>query len=186
MFLRAAVVLSLMLGNASAQTRTVCEALTDLSDLNGRDVNIRGVFASGDTGQVLFASPPCPQPTTRDGWAWRDVIRVYPADGRKSASATIADYRRMAKAHPGCKILVTLTGRLETRDHFDVQTFPDGFEWPVAFKWFVARLSYRTMGHLEAIRREPGEDEQELEWRRRPYAMRARPDANAPLRRAPL
>jgi hypothetical protein len=144
----------------------------DLTDLNGKDVKIRGVFGAGHTGQELFASPPCAQATVRDGWVWRDFISAWPADGTASVANAIATYHQMARAHPGSQIVVTLTGRLETRDHFDVRTFPDGRQVPVAFKWFVARLLYRTIDHFEAVPPELGEVERELESRRRPYAVR--------------
>jgi hypothetical protein len=134
-------------------TRTVCEALMDLTDLNGKDVKIRGVFGAGHTGQELFASPPCAQPTIRDGWVWRDFISVWPAN----------------------KIMATLVGRLETRDHFDVRIFQDGRQVPDAYRWFVAHLLYRVIDHFEAVPEGPQEIAQEAESRRRPYAVRAEP-----------
>jgi hypothetical protein len=78
----------------------------------------------------------------------------------------------MTHAHPGCHIVATLTGRLETRDHFDVHTFQDGLQYPIAFKWFVAQLLYRAIDDFEAVPLELGELEQETESRRRPYAVR--------------
>lgn len=167
-----------ILYSASAEVRpvrTICEALEDLSDLNDQEVKVRGTWGIGDTGQTLFASPACARPTIRDGWHWPDVIEVYPAGGRGSVSDVIAKYRRLRKEHPDSKIMVTLTGRLRTRDHFEVRTFPNGFEWPVAFDYFVAVLTYRRVDHLEVTPLAPGEREYQLELARKSYATRAKP-----------
>jgi hypothetical protein len=155
--------------------RTICQALEDLSDLNDKQVKVRGVWGIGDTGQTLFASPACALPTIRDGWQWPDVIEVYPAGGRESISDVIAKYHQLRKQHPDSEIMVTLTGRLGTRDHFDVRTLPDGFEWPVAFKYYVAVLAYRRADNLEVVPLRPGEREYLLELGRKSYAVRAEP-----------
>lgn len=168
-----------VLCSASAQVRTVrtiCEALEDLSDMNDKEVKIRGTWGIGDTGQTLFASPACARPTIRDGWLWPDEIAVYPAGGRGSVTDVIAKYRRLRKEHPDSKIMVTLTGLLRTRDHFDVQTFSDGFEWPVAFRYLVAALTYRRVDDLEVVPLQPGERESILELGRKSYAIRPKPE----------
>jgi hypothetical protein len=175
--MKAVIVFVLALCRSSAETRTVCEALADLGDLNGKEVRIRGAFNAGHTGQELFASPPCSQPTIRDGWVWRDFIRVYPAGGTTAVAGALAECHRTAVEHPGCRLVVTLTGRLETRSHFDVTTFPGGLQIPVGFKWFVARLLYRAIDGIEAVRLQPGELERDLEMRARPYAVRPAPDS---------
>ncbi len=133
MLFRWAILIPLVLCGVSAQTRTVCEALADLTDLNGHEVKIRGAFIRGDTGQELFAWPPCPQPTVRDGWVWRDIIQVWPVDGQGSVTGALATYHEMAKAHRDCDIVVTLEGRLETRDHFDSKLYGDGLLHPIGF-----------------------------------------------------
>jgi len=64
-----------------------------LTDLNGKDVKIRGVFGARHTGQELFASPARAQPTIRDGWLWRDFIRVWPVNGTANVAGATATYR---------------------------------------------------------------------------------------------
>jgi len=64
--------------------------------------------------------------------------------------------------------------RLETRDHFDVRIFQDGRQVPDAYKWFVAHLLYRAIGHFEAVPEGP-DVAQEAESRRRPYPVHAGP-----------
>ena len=81
----------------------------------------------------------------------------------------------MSKDHPNCKIMATLTGRLETRNHFDVRIFQDGRQVPDAYKWFVAHLLYRAIDHFEAVPEDPEEIAHEAESRRTPYAVRAGP-----------
>jgi hypothetical protein len=174
MSLRIGATIVFTLFTVSAEPRTVCEALRDLSDLNGREVKIRGGWGIGDAGQGLFASPACVEPIVRDGWTWRDTIRVYPANGRDSVAGVIAKYREMRRAHPGNKIIVTLTGRLETRDHFDVRILPDGSQVPDAFTFYVAKLAYWRVEDLEAVPWAPGELEQRLQVDRRPEAVRAK------------
>jgi hypothetical protein len=78
-------------------------------------------------------------------------------------------------ACPECKVVVTLTGRLETRDHFEVNKIAVGPQFPVGFDGFVARLIYGAMNDIKAVPRVPGELEQEMEARRSPYAVRAEP-----------
>jgi hypothetical protein len=139
------------------------------------------VFSRGDTGQEIFAWPPCTQPTVRDGWVWRDFIRVWPVNGLHSVAPAFAQFREMAKAHPNCHIVATLTGRLETRDHFDTQLYGDT-PHPIGFKWFVAQLLYRAMDHFEAVPISPPDIRQELEIWRRPWAER--PEAGSRIGRS--
>jgi hypothetical protein len=169
-------VLVLLVFGASAETRTVCEALMDLSDLNGKEVKIRGNFRWSHVGQELRATPVCEHPTIRDGWMWRDAISVWPAGGLDVVSGALAACRRVAKAHPDGHVVVTLTGRLETRDHFEIKTFPNGLQWPLGFGYNVASLLYRSIDHIEAAPLQPGDLERDIDIARQPYAVRAKSD----------
>ena len=169
------VMLAVMVCNLEAETLTVCEALSGLTSLNGRDVKVRGAFIRGHTGQHLFASPPCATPTLRDGWIWRDFIAVWPANGMESVSGALASYGRLAKECQDCKIVVTLRGRLKTRDHFEVHGVTMGPPFPEGIRGSVASLLYSAMDDIKVVPREPGELEQEMESRRDPYAMRFEP-----------
>src|SRR5271169_1223730 len=114
----------LALWPAAAQALSVCEALSELTELNGRKVKIRGLWEIGDTGQTLWSVSSCEVPTIRDGWVWRDIIRVAPEHGSASIAQFVAKRYEMFKAHRDAWILSTLSGRLETRDHFEVWTLP--------------------------------------------------------------
>ena len=64
-------------------------------------------------------------------------------------------------------IVGTFTGRLETRDHYDIQTFPNGIVQPIGFKFCAALLSYRRVDSLELIPLLPSEVQKQLEEFRR-------------------
>jgi len=172
MLLKIGIIITFVLSVAQAQTLTLCEALQRLSELNGKEVKIRGVWAVGDTGQDFIAIPQCPQHTIRDGWIWRDIIDVYPADGRASVGGFIAKYSELAKTNHEGKVLATLTGRLETRDHFEVRTLPDGTQQPRAYRYYVALLRYRSVEDLEVVPFGPGERGPVIEALRKPEATR--------------
>lgn len=76
---------------------------------------------------------------------------------------------RGPKRDAHAKIVATLTGSLETRDHFEVQRLATRLE-PRAFGYFVALLQYGSAVDFEVVPYDPGEEERELEWRRQPWA----------------
>ncbi len=51
---------------------TVCEALHDLSNYNGKSIVVFGRF--GYTGEGTWLSEDCPQKTVTDGYTWADII----------------------------------------------------------------------------------------------------------------
>jgi hypothetical protein len=86
-------------------------------------------------------------------------------------AASYAAYEALAKAHRPCKILATLSGRLETRDHFKTKKWARGPEIPVGFGYYVAQLSYWKVTDLEVT--PSGPDPVEEDMRKKPYATRA-------------
>ena len=157
----------------SEQRLDVCEVLQDLSALSGKLVTIRGVWRLGDTGQDLEPSAPCKHATVRDGWKWSDSIDVEPVGWDNRPDSVVAQYFALRRAHPeGIKIFATVSGRLETRDHFRVRKYPRGRDLPVAFGYAVARLLLVDAKDLEAIAYEPGEQKEELKRDRSPYPVR--------------
>jgi hypothetical protein len=168
---RTVLVFLFIVSGASAQTYTVCEALAHLSELNGKQVKIRGVWDIGDTGETLWSdATSCSAPTIRDGWKWRDIISLRPPEGGPGMAGSYEAYAALAKAHRPCKIMATLSGRLETRDHFETKKWARGPEIPVGFGYYVARLSYRQAEDMEAV--PSGPDPAEDDMRKRPYAVR--------------
>jgi hypothetical protein len=157
-----------VLFGASAQTLTICEVLSGLEDLNHQEIKVRGSWAVGHVGEVLIATSPCNHPTVRDGWIWQDAIQVFAQTDKAKAFAD--DYRRIEKSLStmNARIVATLSGRLETRNHFEIVTLPSGVKRPTAFGYFVALLRYERVEDMTAVPFKPGESERELEIRRRP------------------
>ena len=170
---RLLLILFLIALDAPAQTITVCDVLEQLSNLNGKELSVRGSLVFGDTGQALLAIPPCDNPTVRDGWVWRDAIAVYPAGDHAAPGRLLGRYFTIRRSNPHAKIVATLTGRLETRSHFDVKTLGSGVARPIGYGDFVAILHYRRIGDIEAIPFPFGEEEQFSGMGRDPHAKRA-------------
>ena len=148
---RVQVVLLLASCSVLAQPLTVCEVLSDLSGLNGKQVRIRGVWSVGDAMSGLLAVPPCERPTVHDGWEFVDGISVSHKLGLRNLASAYAEYSALARAHPRAKILVTLTGRLDAPEHFVTWTDPWGVVRPRAFWSFPANLTFWNAGDLRAV-----------------------------------
>jgi hypothetical protein len=88
-------------------------------------------------------------------------------------AAIMSRYHQFRKDHTDGKILATFTGRLETQDHFEVRTGVGGFQWPPGYRLAIARLLYTKIADVISVPWEPGEQKQEEERDRKPYATRA-------------
>ena len=152
--MRLAVAISFLLfsGSASAQALSVCEVLSKLNELNGKKIVVRGNWIAGDAVRVLRAESPCERPMIRDGWHWTDTINLIPEHGKLSIAEYVAENRRLRKANPGAKILVTLTGQFETRERYDVRVTPFGEQLPIGFEWSAAQLRFVTAEDFKAVR----------------------------------
>lgn len=82
--------------------------------------------------------------------------------------------------HERAKVIGTLTGRLVTRDRFEVQTLVNRRE-PKAFGYFVGELRYTDVTDLEVVRYKPGEEANDLEWRSQPWAKPVDDKTKKPL-----
>jgi len=153
---------------------TVCDVLKALEDMNGKEVTVRGNWDIGDTGQILTPVTPCAVLTVRDGWVWADVIFLLPQDREaKQLSVRHSQILKPFRKAPGkrVRVVATVTGRLETRDHFEFDTLIGGRRQPrTPYLYFVAMLKYRAVSDLEAVEYTSEELERELEWRREPWA----------------
>lgn len=160
----------LSLSPIRSRTISVCDLLHGLEDLNDTEVTVRGVWAVGDAGEILYPESPCASRTVRDGWLWSDGISVVPKDA--SVRGFHNEYGRLLRTspHQSVKIVATLTGRLETRDHFEVQKLANGKRVPRAFRFWVAQLTYRTAADIEVVPYRRGEEQSEMQWRRDPWA----------------
>lgn len=158
----------------AGQPLTVCELLARLDDLNGKEVTVQGTWGIGDMGEVLMALRACERRTVRDGWIWQDAIHVF-ADTKEAAAGKREYWRlagRMEESSPDtpCRIVATFTGRVETRHRFNLYNGRPGVT-------FVAQLRYRSVGDLKVVPYEAGEQEWELELRRRPAPRRVERDS---------
>jgi hypothetical protein len=154
-----------------SQTISVCEALDDGIELNGTSVKIRGIWNVGDAGQELVAVTPCKHPTIRDGWLFSDTIDVVPYRGVGGPGAD--KNLRLQEANGfGFRVLATLTGKFETRSHF--QTYKDAFGMinPRVFGYSAARLRFRRSDDFEVVRYAPGEFAREMERAGKPWPKR--------------
>jgi hypothetical protein len=150
------------------QPLTVCQLLSQLDDLNGKQVSVRGSWGMGDTGEILLSTGPCEQRTVRDGWIWPDAIQVVGGMSNKEYWRLGARIREAGSRTP-TRIVATLTGRLETRPHFSVR-----YGRPVAFKGLVALLHYQKAEDLQIVPYGPGEFEWTDEFSRNPFARRVK------------
>jgi hypothetical protein len=168
----------------SPSTLTVCEALARLDDLNNGEVRIRGAWFFGDTGELIVSPEPCPHPTVRDGWQWRDFIGIDnividDENGRVIARRLATFYRRASKVYrkdDTALVMVTFSGRLETTDHFKVRKFVRG-STPLGYGGLgaaVAGLIRHDASDLEVTGRAPIFNSWWGEVARSPEAVRAR------------
>jgi hypothetical protein len=130
----------------STETLTVCEALDRLTELNGHEVSVRGVWLISDIGEVLWASPECAQPIVRDGWVWKNTISVVPDDVHRR-QRVYEQYDRLPRNREPTEVLASLTGVLRTKEHF--KTNRDA-GLPYGYTYSVARLTFSAADRLEA------------------------------------
>lgn len=155
---------------------SVCDVLQRLDTLSDQEIRVRGAWAVGDMGQLLVRVDPCGRRTIRDEWVWRDAIQVYPRDREAETLTLTSGYKRMRDTlktwtDPG-RILATLSGRIETRGHFQIQTMVDGSKRPKAFGPWVAILRFHKVEDLEIAHYETGDYERVLDILQRPWAKR--------------
>ena len=127
----------------AAQALTVCEVLSRLSELNDREIKIRGYWLFSDNGEYLMATGDCGQKVVRDGWIWRNAINVGPDDVHHFVQVG-KDLMKLRQAH----VFATMTGRLETKDHFE-KSRNTGL--PSGYGDCVAGLVYTKVEDLEAV-----------------------------------
>ena len=149
------------------QTLTVCEALEHLSDLNGKEVRIKGAWRVGDSGEDLWALQPCFEPVIYGGWKWHEAIALGPEQGASRVKTfsrwdPVYEQRiRLLSTHskPGVVVAIFF-GRLETRDHFKISRYthlPEGYGGGFygaglgSGGYDVALLVFRAVDDLRAI-----------------------------------
>ena len=135
----------------NAQVLSVCDALDRLPELNGKEVQIRGAWLAGDTGEWLWAPDPCAHPVIKDGWVWKNTIAVELEESTnyRRWGAISAQWTSLKRGGPGPTLVIaTLTGHLETREHFKVSRFS---HLPEAYGYSAARLVVSQAEDLNAV-----------------------------------
>lgn len=155
---------------ADPQVRSVCEVLDHLSELNGKTIKVRGSLSSADNGRLIWASPACSHPIVRDGWLWREIISVTIVDPGPQLQAAFLEWLSLKKEHQQAMILGTLTGRLETRDHFQVRLSPHVPKGYAGF--FVAQMTCWKIEDLQALPFTPQEYERARKIGENPFPVR--------------
>lgn len=165
------IALTFLVIKASAQTLNVCDVLRSLEDLNGQEITVRGNWSIGHLGQELRSKSPCKPPTVRDGWIWSDAIFLFPQDQKAKEQSVL--FHQILKPYGqdlGVRVMATLVGRLETRNHFEVESLPTRRQPRSPFGYFVAVLRYRVAADLDVVRYTPEQLEWDLRWRKEPWA----------------
>jgi hypothetical protein len=158
----------------------VCEVMANLPALNGKEISVRGVWRRGDSGESLWAVPWCEKHTMLDGFEYVDAIQTGPLTGFQSAASFYAEHRRLAAAHPGANIFVTIWGVLRAPEHFEIWIDPWNVERPRAFAAkYAAQLAYTHVADFKAVQAPP-ETPDEIEWRKNSRPRRVQ--IKAPLR----
>jgi Class-II DAHP synthetase family len=146
-----------------------CDVLQHLSELNCQTVTITGAYIWGDQGQQMFAFPGCRDPVVRDCWSWRPGIYVYRARYNDPAIGRLHQEIKALRSSQGSPsvALVTLTGRLQTREHFPVRKYkeerPEGYGW-----YFAAALLWDEASEVRVMPETP-------EWRAFMHGVGVRP-----------
>ena len=164
----------------SADVISVCEAIENRLELNGKAVKIRGVWGWSDSGSDLQAVIPCDRPTIVDGWLFSDTIDVNSGDwtvaGEYVGGGYVAKLRSLQKKHGyDVKVIATLSGRLQARAHF--KTFVRfGEEFPEAYGYYsVAGLRFSRADDYQVVPYAQGELDRGYERQRRPMPKRVIP-----------
>jgi hypothetical protein len=125
----------------------VCDVLSNLSLYRGQRISVRGQLVGGDEGSYLIGEG-CRQLVT-DGYTWpmpSPIDLTYPrstrAQNSKSPTSNViiehVDPEQLKGAGPGAKVYVTVTGRLETRVHFEMVHRGDGKVVPYGYGHLAA------------------------------------------------
>ncbi len=163
-------------GIAEPQALSVCEVLDHLPELNGKTIRVRGALSRHDNGTLIWASSACPHPIVYDGWTWREIISVIVLGAGPELQAELDQWSSIVKGLKGrpehSMILATLTGRLETRDHFHVRLSP---HVPKAYAgFFVAQMTCWKIEDLQAMPFTAAESERARKMGENPFPARVK------------
>lgn len=135
----------------------VCEVLSKLSSYRGQRITVRGEFVGGEEGSVLIGGG-C-RPVVTDGHTWpvpTPIALTFPGSPGSGDSRAPSPKPRIEQfdsgavksAGPGAKVYVTVTGRLDTKAHFEMVHLDDGRVVPYGYGHLaacVAQIVYEEM-----------------------------------------
>jgi hypothetical protein len=119
--------------NAGIKLLTVCEVLDNLTVYRGRVISITGPLITNEEGAWL-SSDSCPKPFVTEGYAWPKEMAInLIRDKSRAVNVDPALENLSKRAKRDEHIWVTVTGKLETRSHFEMVLKTDGTRVPYGF-----------------------------------------------------
>jgi hypothetical protein len=112
----------------------ICDILRDPVSFNGKEVAIRGVFRDTDEGAWLVGE--CPVPLSTGGYVWNShiylisprskfVLRSVEYSEDSAAFEVLASRLKDRKDPIRDKAIVTVFGKIETREDLEAQVYRD-------------------------------------------------------------
>lgn len=112
----------------------ICDVLRNPVSFNGKVVAIRGFFSDTDEGNWLMGE--CPVPLSTAGYVWKSHIFLIPPGSNFVLHATeysedtaalkaFADKLKRRKDPIRDKVLVTVVGKIETRENLEMEVYRD-------------------------------------------------------------
>jgi hypothetical protein len=143
----------------SGEILTVCEALSKLASIEGRDISVRGEWRMGEHGQALMApDTKCPNKLKTGPYVWTNGISLVEDSGVQIDFASLSRIMlKLEELHfdpEKQSVVVSVTGTIESglpKEPFP-QSGPFGFGH---LNSFPARLRYQSMSDLTIKPRGP-------------------------------
>ncbi len=114
---------------------TVCDVLAKLNTYRGQRISVRGELLSTADGRWLVGRG-C-RPLVTDGYRWPQPVSIVLTlpEGASKESVRVEDVdeglRRLAG--PDAKTFVTVTGRLDAKEHYEMAPRGDGKSAPAGY-----------------------------------------------------
>jgi hypothetical protein len=146
----------------SAAELSICQAIEQLTALDGKEVSLRGEWITNDHGEWLQAPGAlCTNKLVTGGFVWPNAINLVQTTSRLSFDSLTAMeiILEPLRSKPGqYTVISTFIGRLETRVPLKVVSYPDGTVTGHGFghlDFFPAELHYYDVKNvvLKADRR---------------------------------
>ncbi len=145
------VIIGLLILQQDAELKpiTVCEVLDNLMLYQGKVIAIAGSLVTNEEG-VWLSSKSCPKPFLTEGYAWpREMAINLVRDKSRAVKVDPALDNVSNRAAPDEYVWVIVTGKLETKSHFEMVLRTDGSRVPYGFGHLnlsPAQLTFFSIG----------------------------------------